>query len=67
MNDIRKSDIMSFESLEVLKTTSKEFNTEKLSSKHMLSAYHFLTSLRLFYKPFKMVYKLNYRIHKLFN
>ena len=67
MNDIRKSNIMSFESLEVLKTTSKELDTEKLSSKHMLSAYHFLTTLRLFYKPFKLIYKLKYRIHKLFN
>ena len=66
MNDIRTSEVMSLDNISVLKGAAEDFKSEKLTSKHLLSAYNFLGAIRTFYKPYRFVYKTKYRIFNFF-
>ena len=66
MNDIRTSEVMSLDNISVLKGAAEDCKSEKLTSKHLLSAYNFLGAIRTFYKPYRFVYKTKYRIFNFF-
>ena len=62
MKDIRKSEILNFGNLDVLKNTAKENRTEHQASKYFLSAYHFLASIKKNYHLFYVVFKVKYGV-----
>lgn len=62
MKDVRKSEILDFGNLDILKYAAKENMDEHLASKYFLSTYHFLASIRKSYHLFYVVFKIKYGI-----
>lgn len=64
MNAIRKSDVMCFESLNILKDFSNQYREDKLTYKHWTSAYQFLGSVRKYYKLYRCLYKIRFGVYQ---
>lgn len=60
MTDVRKSEILNFGNLDVLKLAAREYKYEKLAAKYFLSTYNFLVSIRKNYHLFSVIYKIKY-------
>mgnify|MGYP006082203383 CR=1 FL=1 len=66
MDEMRKSDVMHLNSIAVLKEVAAEYKDEKRSYKQMMTAYHFLVTIRKYYCSYRFVYKTQYLIYKFF-
>jgi glycosyltransferase involved in cell wall biosynthesis len=63
MDAIRKSDVMHLENIAVLKEIAKE---NKEAYIFLIDTYHFLGTITKYYKLYRFIYKIRYRLFQLF-